>query len=170
MRSMDADRGRLATAIQRRREALGFTQVQLAKLAGVTDTTIRNLEGGRQFTRPPASLPAVEQALGWVPGSGQAVLNGGEPTLVADALAAEVEDFATRYEIEDSPDAVGDVGTIVRDTVFEVIGVLAPDTPLSQVRDIEALALEAVLRRGGRPLRRHPQAYQEPAEINNSNE
>lgn len=167
---MDTDRGRLATAIQRRREALGFTQVQLATLAGVTDTTIRNLEGGRRFTRPPASLPAVEQALGWAPGSGRAVLAGGEPTLASDALAAEVEDFATRYEIEDSPDAVGEVSTIVRDTVFEVIGVLAPDTPLSQVRDIEALALEAVLRRGGRPLRRHPQEYQEPVEINNGSE
>lgn len=78
---MNADWARLANAIKRRREALGLTQVQLADLASVTDTTIRNLEGGRAFKRPPASLPAVEHGLGWAPGSARAILAGGEPTL-----------------------------------------------------------------------------------------
>lgn len=171
MWDMTNDWDRLARAIRERRHMLGLTQQQLADATRVTRTTIKNLEGGRQPTsRLPSSMGAVEQALGWTLGSGAATLNGGEPTLVAEALVAEVEDFAARYEIEDSPDATGEVGTIVRDTVFEVIGVLAPDTPLSEVREIEARALEAVLRRGGRPLRRHPQAYQEPAEINNGSE
>lgn len=154
---MDADRGRLARAIQRRRDSLGFTQVQLADLAGVTDTTIRNLEGGREFKRLPASLPAVEQALGWVPGSARAILGGGEPTLAVAAAEAGAE----RYEIESEPDVAEDVGMIVRNTVIEVIGALAPDTPLSEVQEIEALALRAVLQRGRRPRQRHPQAFQD---------
>jgi len=79
MRVMDADWDRLTDAIQRRRNELGLTQVQLAEAAGVTDTTIRNLEGGRKFRRLPASVPAVEQALGWAPGSARIVLDGGEP-------------------------------------------------------------------------------------------
>lgn len=83
MRAMNADWERLAEALRRRRDDLGFTQVQLAEMVGVTDTTIRNLEGGRTFTRPPSSLPGVERALGWAPGSARAILDGGEPTLIS---------------------------------------------------------------------------------------
>ena len=155
---MNADWERLADAVRHRRDALGFTQVQLAELAGVTDTTIRNLEGGREFKRPPASLPAVEQALGWAPGSARAILAGVDPTLVVEAAR---NDAAAPHEVEDAPDSPEDVGMIVRNTVIEVVGVLAPNTPLSEVQAIEARALEAVLRRGGRPRQRHREAYQD---------
>jgi transcriptional regulator with XRE-family HTH domain len=158
MVAMTNDWDRLARAIRERRQVLGLTQQQLADAAGVTRTTIKNLEGARQPTkRPPASLPSVEQALGWSLGSARAVLAGGEPTLGAAAPA----DPDSRYEIEYDPDAPEGVGMIVRNTVIEVIGVLAPGTPLSEVQAIEARALEAVLRRGGRPRQRHPQAYQD---------
>jgi len=160
---MSADWERLADAIKRRREALGFTQVKLAELVGVTDTTIRNLEGGRQFTRPPSSLPSVERALGWAPGSARAVMAGGEPTVEADAAPVDVN---SRYEIEEPPaDAPEGVGMIVRNTVIAVVGVLAPDTPLSEVQKIEARALEAVLERGGRPLQRHREAFKDTEAI-----
>lgn len=81
MSATDADWDRLARAVRFRREELGFTQVQLAERAGVTDTTVGNLEGGRKFKRPPASLPAVEEALGWAQGSARAILAGAEPTV-----------------------------------------------------------------------------------------
>lgn len=156
MGAMDAtDWKRLAGAIKRQREALGLTQVQLAELAGVTGTTIRNLEGGREFKRLPASLPAVGQALGWAPGSARTVLAGGEPTIASAEPVPRADDG--EYELEVDPE----VGMIVRNTVYEVIGVVEPGMSLSRVREIEALALEAVLSRGGRPRKRHPQAFDE---------
>lgn len=164
---MDADWERLADAVRRRRDELGFTQVQLATLAGVTAMTIRNLEGGRKFKRLPASISAVEQALGWAPGSARAILAGGDPTPVAEAAQRIA---AAPHEIEHDPDIPEDVGTIVRNTVIEVIGVIAPDTPLSEVQEIEARALEAVLRRGGRPRQRHREAYQDVGALDSAEE
>lgn len=157
MGGMNANWARLADAIRRRREALGFTQVQLAKLAEVTDTTIRNLEGGREFRRPPASLPAVERALGWSPGSARTILAGGDPALAIETARL---DASAPHEVENDPDTPEGVGMIVRNTVIEVVGVLAPNTPLSEVQEIEARALEAVLRRGGRARQRHREAFQ----------
>lgn len=79
---MTNDWDRLAGAIRERRLELGLSQQQLADAAGVTRSTIKNLEGARQPTsRPPSSIASVVQALGWEPGSGQVILNGGEPTL-----------------------------------------------------------------------------------------
>lgn len=80
---MTADWDRLAGAIRERRTALNMSQQQLADAAGVTRSTIKNLEGARQPTRLPPSITAVEQVLGWTAGSGRAVLNGGEPTIIA---------------------------------------------------------------------------------------
>jgi transcriptional regulator with XRE-family HTH domain len=100
MRATDADWDRLAGAVRHRREELGFTQVQLAERAGVTDTTIGNLEGGRRFKRPPASLPAVEQALGWTKGSARAVLTGGEPALDAEPVPAVAHATEPAYALQ----------------------------------------------------------------------
>lgn len=150
---MTNDWDRLAGAIRERRAALGMTQQQLADAAGVTRTTIKNLEGARQPTkRPPASLPAVENALGWTLGSARTILAGGEPTPIAGDNTAPVP--GGEHELEIDPE----VGAVVRNTVFEVVGVLEPGMPLSRVREIEAIALEAVRRRGGIPRRRHIQA------------
>jgi transcriptional regulator with XRE-family HTH domain len=77
---------RLADAIRARRTDLGLTQAQLATKAGVATLTVRNLEGGRQFTRIAPSLVLVENALGWEAGSARSVLEGGEPTLVSESV------------------------------------------------------------------------------------
>lgn len=82
---MTANWDRLAGAIRERRAVLGLSRQQLADAAGVTLSTIKNLEGARRPTRLPSSMGAVEQALGWTAGSGREVLNGGEPTIVATA-------------------------------------------------------------------------------------
>lgn len=117
MRAMDADWERLANAVRQRREALGFTQAQLAEAAGVTDTTIGNLEGGRKFKRPPASLPGVEQALGWTPGSARVVLAGGEPALISQV--ADDMPLEERYRRVESlsPELLSEA---VEDMVYEV--------------------------------------------------
>jgi DNA-binding XRE family transcriptional regulator len=73
--------GRLATAIRSAREARGLTQAGLAKLAGIAENTVQNLEDAdRRPTRMPQSLVKVEPHLAWAEGSGRDILHGGDPT------------------------------------------------------------------------------------------
>ncbi|MCP3820134.1 helix-turn-helix transcriptional regulator [Streptomyces sp. A3M-1-3] len=78
---MGRDWARLAKAIEAARDTKGWTQVALAEAAGVSESTVQNLESGKGRKRMPSSLPKVERALGWRPGSGEAVLAGGDPSL-----------------------------------------------------------------------------------------
>lgn len=73
---------RLGRAVYTRRRQLGLSQQELAEAAGVSQTTIRNIEAGRVGARRGPSVPLVERALGWKAGSGEDVLAGGEPTVV----------------------------------------------------------------------------------------
>ncbi|WP_405769156.1 helix-turn-helix domain-containing protein [Actinacidiphila glaucinigra] len=83
---MDQDWARLARAIRRAREGrlMGngahMTQQDLATAAGVSESTVQNLEDeNRTYTRRPVTLPRIEAALGWGPGSADLVLAGGDP-------------------------------------------------------------------------------------------
>ncbi|GAA1065302.1 helix-turn-helix transcriptional regulator [Streptomyces asiaticus] len=86
---MGRDWKRLADAVRAARTALGMTQVELADAAGVAEATVQNLEGGKDRNRLPTSLPRVERALRWGPGSGAAILNGGEPASLPPTLDTE---------------------------------------------------------------------------------
>ncbi|MEU7066955.1 helix-turn-helix transcriptional regulator [Streptomyces sp. NPDC046161] len=77
---MTRDWERLARAIEEARDAKGLTQVALAEAAEVSESTVQNLESGATRKRTPSTLPKIEAALGWAPGSGIAVLAGGDPT------------------------------------------------------------------------------------------
>lgn len=50
-------------AVKAEREQRGLTQVELADAAGVTESTIQNLEGVRTYKRKPGALDAVWAAL-----------------------------------------------------------------------------------------------------------
>lgn len=77
---------RLAAAIRAAREAKGLTQEALAELAGVAEGSVQNLEDPkRRPSRTPQSLAKVEPHIGWAPGSGRAVVYGGEPTPLGTA-------------------------------------------------------------------------------------
>ncbi|MEV6580187.1 helix-turn-helix transcriptional regulator [Streptomyces sp. NPDC051582] len=80
---MTRDWERLARAIEEARDAKGMTQVALAEAADVSESTVQNLESGTTRKRTPSTLPKIEAALGWTPGSGLAVLAGGDPTTEA---------------------------------------------------------------------------------------
>ncbi|MFD7705579.1 helix-turn-helix domain-containing protein [Streptomyces sp. NPDC059786] len=73
----------LAAAIRAAREKRGLSQVTLSELAGVSEGSVQNLESGAPRTRIPPTLAKIEPHLGWAPGSGRAILGGGEATLLS---------------------------------------------------------------------------------------
>jgi transcriptional regulator with XRE-family HTH domain len=77
---MSMDWARLASTIREARASLSWTQQQLADQAQVSLATLQNLEAGKARSRRPMSADRVAAALGWAPGSVDAVLAGGEPT------------------------------------------------------------------------------------------
>lgn len=91
-RLMEQDWKRLADAIRQAREAAGMTQVDLAERASIAEGSVQNLESGRERSRIPQSLTKVEQALGWAPGSGVAILRG----TASQPLKAEEEPAKSR--------------------------------------------------------------------------
>lgn len=60
---MTQDWERRLADIKKRRTRLGMTQIELADAAGITESTIQNLEGVRTYTSEPRSLKGVEAAL-----------------------------------------------------------------------------------------------------------
>lgn len=73
---------RLGQKIRESREAQGYSRKKLAELAGVSEKSIQVAEEGRKpRARWPQSLTLIEEGLGWVRGSMQHVLEGGEPSL-----------------------------------------------------------------------------------------
>src|SRR6202161_1652035 len=63
------------------RIALGVRDPRaLAAATGVTDRTLGKLENGKRVSA--STLGAVENHLGWAPGSCRRILAGGEPTAV----------------------------------------------------------------------------------------
>jgi transcriptional regulator with XRE-family HTH domain len=87
---------KVGTAVATRRVHLGLRQRDLAAAAGVSETTIRNIEAGRIGGRP-TKWPLVEQALRWAPGSFEALVEGRQPAEidVRDEPADE-EDWTIR--------------------------------------------------------------------------
>ena len=70
---------RLADYVRTARDERSWSQAELAEQAGIGLSTVALLERGAYRTRIPNTVPAVERALGWAPGSARAVLAGGEP-------------------------------------------------------------------------------------------
>ncbi|MFD8144777.1 helix-turn-helix domain-containing protein [Streptomyces sp. NPDC059708] len=85
---MSRDWERLARAIEAARNAMGLTQVALAAAAGVSESSIQNLESGAARKRTPPTLAKVEEALGWAAGTSNTILAGDEAP-VRDTSALE---------------------------------------------------------------------------------
>lgn len=141
MGRMTRDWPQLAAAIKRRRAVLGLTQRQLALAAGVTSTTVRNLEGGREPSRMPPSIHGVENALGWELGSAQAVLQGGQPTMRQGALlGAGIGDSGIAYELH-----VSDLQGAARNGILATI----PHATAAEILAAERRIIE-ILRENGK--------------------
>lgn len=93
----DGDRRRLANYVRARRHALGWHNTRdFAEAAGVSTATISAIETGKNVRAN--SVAMVEIALGWRPGSAEAVLLGGEP-VTDDAPAPAPEKPVTASEV-----------------------------------------------------------------------
>jgi hypothetical protein len=93
---------RLGDYVVARRTALGMRDRRaLFAATGVTDRTLGKLETGHRVSA--STLGAVENHLGWAPGSCRRILSGGEPTVVtADTGQPEFED-PTLQHIAETP-------------------------------------------------------------------
>ncbi|MEU2236111.1 helix-turn-helix domain-containing protein [Streptomyces vietnamensis] len=136
---MGRDWKHLADTIEAARETKNLTQVALAEKAGVSESTIQNLESGQERKRVPASLHKIERALGWKPGSGERVLEGGEPEEQQEETAAPPSDLPLRivHELQDGPllDAtVVDLTPFGSDARMIVVVKGAPDASPEQIR------------------------------------
>lgn len=79
---MAQDWTRLGEAIKRGRMAKGLTQTELAREAGISESSVQNLESGAPRKRLPPTLSKIEKALDWAPGSCANILDGGDPVRV----------------------------------------------------------------------------------------
>ncbi|MER7151207.1 helix-turn-helix domain-containing protein [Streptomyces lydicus] len=139
---MGRDWKRLAEAIKDARQALRLTQVDLASAAGVSESTVQNLEAGESRVRIPTSLPKIERALNWREGSAHAVLGGGEPTLSAappDSDTGTVTELPLRIvqELADGPlldTTVLDLTPLGSDARMIVVVKGTPDASPEQIR------------------------------------
>jgi hypothetical protein len=99
---------RLGDYVVARRIALGMRDRRaLAAATGVTDRTLGKLENGRRVS--PSTLGAVENHLGWAPGSCRRILAGREPVMLAAAAGHPQFDDPTLQYIAETPGLPADV-------------------------------------------------------------
>jgi hypothetical protein len=93
---------RLGDYVVARRTALGMRDRRaLSAATGVTDRTLGKLETGHRVSA--STLGAVENQLGWAPGSCRRILAGGEPAIVAGSASAPEYPDPTLQHIAETP-------------------------------------------------------------------
>lgn len=82
---MPDDWKRVGIEVRSRRARLGYiTMKEFAARVGVSVETVGNIENARKDSYSPGTRSAVEEALGWTPGSFMGIAKGGKPKLVED--------------------------------------------------------------------------------------
>jgi len=104
----DANWQRLGDYVVARRAALGMRDRRaFATVTGVTDRTLGKLENGKRVSA--STLGAVENQLGWAPGSCRRILAGGEPTSVPGGASPSRYSDPTLQHIAETPGLPPDV-------------------------------------------------------------
>jgi hypothetical protein len=99
---------RLSDYVVARRIALGMRDRRaLAAATGVTDRTLGKIENGKRVSA--STLGAVENHLGWAPGSCRRILAGGEPSILPAAAGSPQYDDPTLQHIAETPGLPPDV-------------------------------------------------------------
>lgn len=146
----------LAEAIRVERARRKWSQADLGTRVGVTQGTIKNLESGKSYKRPPVQLlRGIDHAFEWPEGTLERKLSG-ETAETAEAEVETEADLATRYRREPAgPDQSADM---IHSIVYKVVGTVAPGTSLAEFQALEAEALEIAARYGIVPARRDQDA------------
>lgn len=104
----DEDWRRLGDYVVARRIALGMRDRRaLAAATGITDRTLGKVETGRRVSA--STLGALDNHLGWTPGSCRQVLAGGEPAISAAESGIPHYDDPTLQHIAEVPGLPPDV-------------------------------------------------------------
>ena len=99
---------RLADYVITGRVALGMRDRRaLAAATGVTERTLGKLEKGQRVSA--STLAAIENQLGWAPGSCRRILAGGEPTVGTAAPGDDDDTDPTLRYLADTPGLPPDV-------------------------------------------------------------
>jgi transcriptional regulator with XRE-family HTH domain len=99
---------RLGDYVIARRIALGMRDRRaLADATGVSDRTLGKVETGRRVSA--STLGALDNHLGWAPGSCRQILAGAEPAIVAASPAVPRYDDPTLQHIAEVPGLPPDV-------------------------------------------------------------
>jgi len=99
---------RLGDYVVARRTALGMRDRRaFAAKTGVTDRTLGKLENGKRVSA--STLGAVENHLGWAPGSCRRILTGGEPVMVSASAGHSRYEDPTLQHIAETPGLPPDV-------------------------------------------------------------
>ena len=104
----DANLQRLGDYVVARRTALGMRDRRaFAAATGITDRTLGKLENGKKVSA--STLGAVENQLGWAPGSCRRILSGGEPAAATGGAGPSRYSDPTLQHIADTPGLPPDV-------------------------------------------------------------
>ena len=99
---------RLGDYVVARRIALGMRDRRsLAGVTGVTERTLGKVENGSRVSA--STLGALENHLGWAPGSCRQILAGGEPVMAPSGAAIAQYDDPTLQHIAEVPGLPPDV-------------------------------------------------------------
>ena len=99
---------RLGDYVVARRSALGMRDRRAFSAAtGITDRTLGKLENGKRVSA--STLGAVENHLGWAPGSCRRILTGGEPVLVSPGSSTPGYEDPTLAHLASTPGLPPDV-------------------------------------------------------------
>jgi helix-turn-helix protein len=99
---------RLSDYVIARRIALGMRDRRaFAAATGVTDRTLGKIENGKRVSA--STLGAVENHLGWAPGSCRRILAGGEPVIVPADSGHPQYDDPTLQHLAETPGLPPDV-------------------------------------------------------------
>lgn len=78
---------RLGVAVKMRRLSLGLSHDEVKQAGGPSDTTVSKIENDAAGVPARITLQRLDTALRWEPGSARAVMDGGQPTPIADSPA-----------------------------------------------------------------------------------
>lgn len=120
----------------RRRKQLGLTRSQIQDAGGPSVATMGVIENARQDTYRDSILRKLEQVLGWETGSVDAILSGGEPTLVSRRPSGGIE--AELQALVDNPHRSDRLREWARAQLVEIAAIRAANAAEAHARGEQA--------------------------------